>query len=160
MKVSEVCARRTVACRRDTTLAEAAALLHQHGADALPVVDALGRVLGMISEHDLARGLDPGGRAAGRRVGDVMDQDLATCHPSDEVRHVLPLMGLLSTGRLPVVDDRDRLWGVLEIEDVLCRSLAGGDARDLPAAEVLDTFCRITRRDRLRLAAATAPRAA
>jgi len=156
MKVSEVCARRTVACRRDATLAEAATLLRDHGADALPVVDGLGRVLGMLSERDLARGLDPGGRGAVRCVGDVMDRELATCHPGDEVRHVLPLMGLLSAGRLPVVDEHDRLWGVLAIEDLLCRALAGGDARDLPAVEVLDVFCRITLRERPRLAAVRA----
>jgi CBS domain-containing protein len=153
MEVSEVCARRTVACRRDATLAEAAALLRDCGADALPVVDAFGRVLGMISEQELARGLDPGGRDCTRRAGDVMDRELATCHPSDELRQVLPLMGLLSAGRLPVVDERDRLWGMLEIEDVLCRTLAGGDARNLPAADVLETFCRITRRERPRLPA-------
>jgi CBS domain-containing protein len=157
MRVSEVCARRTLACRREATPGEAAALLRQVGADALPVVDARGRVLGMLSELDLARGLE---RKVARCVGDAMDRELATCHPWDEIRHVLPLMGLLSAGRLPVVDERDHLWGVLEIEDVLCRSLVSASARDLPAPDVLDAFCRITRRDRPRLAGVPAPRAA
>ncbi len=157
MKVSEVCPRREAACRREATVAEAAALLRDDGADALPVVDARAHVLGIVSERDLARVLGRGGAWADRSVADVMDRELATCHPWDEVRHVLPLMGLLSTGRLPVVDARDRLWGVLRIEDVLCRALSG-ETGDLSPGEALDVFCRITRGERPRPAAVLASR--
>jgi len=152
MKVSEVCPRKEAACRREATMAEAVALLREHGTDALPVVDARAHVLGIVSERDLARGLGRPGAWADRSVADVMDRDLATCHPWEEVRHVLPLMGLLSAGRLPVVDVHDRLWGVLRIEDVLCRALSGG-TRNLPAGELLDVFCRISRGERPRPAA-------
>jgi CBS domain-containing protein len=145
MKVSELCPHRALACRRETTLAGALALFREHGVDALPVVDALGRVLGVLSEREIAAALAVGPAAARLRADDVMDREVATCHPSDDVRHVLPLMALLSAARLPVVDDRDRLWGMLQIEDVLCGAAAGAD---LPARDVVAAFYQATRRRR------------
>jgi predicted transcriptional regulator len=132
------------------TLAGALALFRESGVDALPVVDALGRVLGLLTEREIAGALAHGASAAGLRADDVMDREIATVHRADEVRHVLPLMGLLAAGRLPVVDDRDRFCGMLALEDILCRVLAGGD---LPPAEVVTTFCQVTRRGRRPFAA-------
>lgn len=142
MKVSELCPRRPLACRRETTLAGAVALFREHGVDALPVVDGLGRVLGVLSEREIAGALAVGPSAAGLRAVDVMDREVATCHPSDDIRHVLPLMELLCAERIPVVDERDRLWGMLGIEDVVCGAAAGAD---LPARDVVAAFCRVTR---------------
>ena len=147
MKVSDLCPHRALACRRETTVAGALLLFREHGVDALPVVDALGRVLGVLSEREIAGALAVGRAAGGLRADDVMDREVATCHPSDDVRQVLPLMALLSAARLPVVDDRDRLWGMLEIEDVLCGAAAGAD---LPARDVVAAFCQVTRRRRPR----------
>jgi CBS domain-containing protein/mannitol/fructose-specific phosphotransferase system IIA component (Ntr-type) len=48
------------ALRPDDTLEEAAALLHRHGMDALPVVGEAGQVVGLLSYRELLRLLAPG----------------------------------------------------------------------------------------------------
>lgn len=55
MKAAHVMTRDVVSVRPDTTAAEIAAMLHEHGISAVPVVDDEHRVIGIVSENDLLR---------------------------------------------------------------------------------------------------------
>jgi CBS domain-containing protein len=146
MKVAQACSSKGPACPRETTVADAAALLLEHEVDSLPVLDRRDRVIGMASDRDLASAVGHHASAAKLPVESFMDRNIATCHPVDDVRQVLPLMALLEATRIPVVDELDRLWGVLSIADVLAAALLPGGIPGLPAAEVIASFYRITRR--------------
>ena len=97
----------------DTGLKEAANRLRSGGFSALPVVDALGRVVGVLSEADvLARG-------TGTLTCHRMSQPPVTARPDTPVAEAAHLMHRHGLKRLPVVDDAGRPVGIVSRADLL-----------------------------------------
>jgi CBS domain-containing protein len=150
MTVSELYESGARACSPETSLARAGHLMVQEGVDSLPVVDAEGRVVGMVTDDAIARELRRSPEAAEEScVGAILSDRWALCHPQDRVRDALRLMGDHEIARLPVVDGRRRLKGILSIHEILCRVVTGSYGRDLPKSDVIDAYCRIVWRRRL-----------
>ncbi len=144
MKVNDLCVREVSACSPETTLARAGAIMRKEGVGALPVLDRRERVVGIVTDRDIAlevtRRNEPASDIA---VDEVMCERPATCTAEDDVRDVLRIMAENEVRRLPVVDDRGELEGIVSIDDVLCHAATEGDNRRLPHAEVIEAFCRI-----------------
>lgn len=122
----------------ETPVAEAARILRDEGVGSLPVVKG-GRVTGMVTDRDLAvRVLAEGRDAGSTRVGDVVSGEPVTVRPEQDLDEALRLMARHQVRRLPVVDDGDRLVGILAQADV---ALAGDDER---AGEVVEEISRPT----------------
>lgn len=118
---------------------------------ALPVVDGEGRLVGVVSSGDLvARGglgprlellsaMSEGARTGfldhlpTRRVADVMTQDPAAVRTTDTLRDATRLMAERRIKRVPVVDEDERLAGILARSDVL-RAVGETFPRDLAEA--------------------------
>ncbi len=104
---------------------DAAALLHAHHAAGAPVVDANGKLIGILSEKDLFRGMFPSYRdwietphaylsfeefepdaadLAGRTVADVMSTRVITATPETPVLQVGALMAASGIHHVPVLD--------------------------------------------------------
>jgi CBS domain-containing protein len=86
---------------------------------ALPVVDDNGRLIGMITDRDIvtrivARGLDP--RRA--RVDECMSDRVFACYEEDLIESSLWLMSRHQVRRIPVVDDHDRVVGIVSQADL------------------------------------------
>jgi CBS domain-containing protein len=86
---------------------------------ALPVVNDSGRLIGMITDRDIvtrivARGLDP--RRA--RVDECMSDRVFACYEDDLIESCMWLMSRHQVRRIPVVDDRDRVVGVVSQADL------------------------------------------
>jgi CBS domain-containing protein len=150
MTVSELYESGGMVCSPETPLAEAGRLMAREGIDSLPVVDPERRVIGMVTDDDIAQELLRSPEAAAAvSVGAILSDRWALCHPQDRVRDALRLMGNHEIARLPVVDHRQRLKGILSINDILCRALKESYGRDLPKSDVIDAFCPIIWRRRL-----------
>jgi CBS domain-containing protein len=90
-------------------------------------VDELGRPLGIVTDRDLMVRCLAGGRDPKRaRVGRVLCGPVAWIHEQASVEAALEEMARLRVRRLAVVDERERLVGLLALDDVLCRALAPG----------------------------------
>jgi len=92
---------------------------------ALPVVSDSGRLIGMITDRDIvtrvvARGLDP--RRA--RVDECMSDRVFACYEEDLIESCLWLMSRHQVRRIPVVDDRDRVVGVVSQADLARHAVA------------------------------------
>lgn len=136
MKVEEICARGVKSCTLDTSLADAGNILWEAGCSALPVVDEAGRVLGMVSDRDVAMALAVIARpATDVPVRVVFLQTPATCRASDDVRDALRTMRTRRAWRLPVVDGAGLLRGMLSFTDV---ALASKPDRLASAGDVTD----------------------
>ena len=102
----------------DATVADAVAALAEHNVGAL-VVSSDGRTVeGIISERDIVRGLASGAEVLQRRVRDLMETDVSTCHGRSDIEE---LMATMTAGRfrhLPVVTDSS-LSGIISIGDVV-----------------------------------------
>lgn len=86
---------------------------------SLPVVDDDGRLIGMITDRDIvtrvvARGLAP--RRA--RVDECMSDRVFACYEEDLIESCLWLMSRHQVRRIPVVDERDRVVGIVSQADL------------------------------------------
>jgi len=104
-------------------------LLQRHGLDALPVIDADARVIGLVSRHDLharrARGQRwprfGAGLSAGPRpsVREMMQADMKSATTSMPLSEIVPLLATQRHGTVPVLDEAARLVGVITHAEVL-----------------------------------------
>jgi len=124
-RVEDVMTTRVIAVRADASYADLAAMLREHRISGFPVIDADGVVVGVVSESDLlARQEAPGPRrkrasTAELTAADLMSWPPATIGPDETVRHAARLMYARKLRRLPVVDQRGRLLGLVTRADLL-----------------------------------------
>jgi CBS domain-containing protein len=138
MNVSEVMTAAPEACRPDDNLSEAVALLWNADCGALPVTDHAGHVAGILTDRDICIALGTRNiRASEADVSSVMQTNVHTCQPTEDVLSVLARMGERRVRRMPVVDTVGRLVGVLSINDVV---LAAGARNGVRPAAVLDAL--------------------
>jgi CBS domain-containing protein len=118
--VGEVCALE-VAMAAPGDLADAAARrMREVRLGTLVVVDANHRPLGIVTDRDLAtRCVGERRDAARTRLADVMSNPVAWIHSGSSVSAALDEMARLGVRRLAVIDDRDRIVGVVALDDVL-----------------------------------------
>lgn len=102
----------------DLTVEDAARTMARHGIGAVLVL-AGDRVLGIVSERDVARGVAArGGAMLADRCGDIMTRAVIVCEPENTVEAVMSVMTEHRIRHLPVVR-RGRLVGVISIGDVV-----------------------------------------
>ncbi|MFI1566496.1 CBS domain-containing protein [Streptomyces sp. NPDC020490] len=112
--VGEVMTGEVVVAHRDTPVRELVRLLERHRISGLPVVDHDDKVLGMVSGTDLARA-----PAGGRTAGELMSTPAVTVHPEQSVSDAARVMERHGIERLPVIDEEDRLIGIVTRRDLL-----------------------------------------
>ena len=144
MRVEDLCVCDVAACDPGTPLSRAASLMRRYEVGCLPVVDDGDRVVGIITDRDIALELGRNRSAAETPVEDVMTEEIATIRPEDEARDALREMSRSRVRRLAVVDDDDRLQGILSIDDLVCHAAEASDKRDIPAEEVVEALARIS----------------
>ncbi len=119
----------------DETVAATARLLNLKRIGAVVVCDAPGKVIGVISERDIIRGIAINGqRALDMRVGDLMTSDVIVCKPTDTIAEVMQVMTHGRFRHLPVIGD-DKLQGMISIGDVVKNRL---EEIDLEARSLRD----------------------
>ena len=108
-----------ITCRPEDTVETAATLLVTNQIGAMPVRDASGRIVGMLTERDIMRGFSQQGTQIDRLlVGDLMARKLITCTPDDAMVAARKVMKINRVRHLLVMQD-DHLVGLLSISDVL-----------------------------------------
>lgn len=123
MRVAERMTRTVVTIRRDTTATTAWALMKVRRLRHLPVVDDRGRVVGIISDRDLAGVPFTRIRAGhavpvGLPVERIMSALVVSVRSDDDIAEAARQMCEHRIGALPVVDG-DRLVGILSVVDLL-----------------------------------------
>ena len=119
-----------------STLREAAMEMSKIDSGVLPVSDD-DRLIGMITDRDIAiRGIGHG-LGPDARVADVMTHEVKYCFDDEEVEDVGDNMAEIQVRRLPVVDRDKRLVGIISLGD-----LATSDGRAASAAEALRGIAR------------------
>lgn len=115
------------------TLAEALELMHQHDLSALPVVDATRKVVGVYSRSDItfltkAADAQDAVRNLDMQVSEVMAQTrtdvttpdaLRTCNPSHTLQAIFESFAQVRFHRLFVIDDEERILGVVSAKDLV-----------------------------------------
>jgi CBS domain-containing protein len=120
------------------TLRAAAERMREANVGVLPVIE-FGQVRGVITDRDLivraiARGINP----ETTRVADCMSTSLVCARPDWDVDEARRMMADCQIGRLPVVDERNRLLGIVTLGSLALRTPE--------QAETLDAAREVSRR--------------
>lgn len=103
------------------TLQRAARMMKDLNVGSLPVCNGK-RVLGMVTDRDIAvRGVAAGMKPDSSCVSDVMTADVKCATEDQDSDDVLRMMGDAQVRRLPVVNKRQELVGILSLGDLALR---------------------------------------
>jgi CBS domain-containing protein len=118
---------------------DAVGALNKHNIGAVLVVDAEGRLAGIISERDIVRllGRDATG-ALGRPVSECMTASVVTCTRDTPIATLMEQMTRLRIRHMPVVEDGD-IKGVVSIGDVVKRKIEEAEQEALALREYIAT---------------------
>ena len=135
-KLSEVMTRNVQVISPEATIREAAQQMRGGDFGLLPVGEN-DRMIGAISDRDIAIRAIAEGKESTTRVRDVMSDGIVWAYDSDSVGDAARIMSEHQVRRLPVVDRNKRLVGIVALGDFAI------DSSDIvPAAEALAEISR------------------
>lgn len=106
--------------RPDTDLRVAVGEMRAHDCGFLPVVEGGGRVVGVLTDRDVALALGADDvRPSERSVADVMTSAPHTCRVDESAHQALSRMRGARVRRLPVVNETGHLVGAISIDDLV-----------------------------------------
>ena len=117
MKVSKCMTRDVELVSPTQTIRDAAQMMAELDAGALPVQQD-DRLVGMITDRDIAVRAVSQGKSPETRVRDVMSPEVLYCFDDQEIEDVSRNMGEVKVRRLPVVNRDKRLVGIISIGDL------------------------------------------
>ncbi len=143
MTVGEICNREVIIIDQDGAIQEAVQLMREHHVGDVVVVQERGGErypVGILTDRDivveiLAEGVDMDAVA----IKDVMSYRLLEVRERDDITDALKLMRSKGVRRLPVVDERGVLVGILSVDDVI----------DVLAEQLMD-LATLIRREQLK----------
>jgi CBS domain-containing protein len=122
MKAQDIMARDPRCVTPRTSIQEAARLMKSEDVGALPVVESDGsrKLVGIVTDRDITiRAVADGRDIGSATVSDVMSKSTATAKATDSVDDIMKVMGREQVRRIPIVDERNELVGIVSQADVV-----------------------------------------
>ena len=122
MKAQDIMSADPVCVTPQTSVEEAARLMKDHNVGVLPVVSEEGsrELVGVITDRDIAiRHVAEGHSSPDCPVSEAMSQNVKTCRTDAAVEEVMETMGREQVRRIPIVDERGSLVGMVSQADVV-----------------------------------------
>jgi CBS domain-containing protein len=117
MKVNEVMSRDVQVCTPGSTIRECAKTMASIDAGAMPVGEN-DRLVGMITDRDIAIRAIGAGKGPDTPVREVMSSEVKYCFEDEDLQQVAKNMADIQVRRLPVVNRDKRLVGILSLGDL------------------------------------------
>jgi CBS domain-containing protein len=145
MKVEDVMTKEVRTCGLDSALSDVARTMWMRDCGVIPVLDK-GQVIGVVTDRDICiaagcRNLAP----AGITVAEVVTRRIYSCSPETDVRDALKTMREKGVRRLPVIDAKGKLCGILSLDDVAIKVRKVANPAELSAEDIentLEAICR------------------
>jgi CBS domain-containing protein len=119
LKCRDIMTRNVTTCNRNTPIFDVARIMRDEDIGSLPVIGDNGKLEGIVTDRDLVvEGLTSEKSEADLRAEDCMTDDLFTANQNDRLVDVINDMGDHQVRRVPVVDGRDRLVGIISMADI------------------------------------------
>lgn len=140
MKAREIMTESPACCTPDDTVKRAAQLMTENDCGCLPVVGEMEskKIVGVVTDRDLACRCLGEGKGADTRVEEVMSANPSCCTSDSDIREVERIMAERQVRRVPVIDDRGCCVGMIAQADL------ARDERDFDDHEVRQTVERIS----------------
>lgn len=124
-KCNEVMTKDPFCCLPTDSVQKVAEIMKSQNIGSMPVIDAghTKKLIGIVTDRDLALKiiggeLDP----KSTKVDAVMSHNLVTCHANDDLQKALNAMAEHQLRRIPVVDDDNKILGIIAQADVATRA--------------------------------------
>src|SRR5215470_8787638 len=128
--VEDVMVRNVQTIDATMNLTQAAQRMRDSNVGMLPVVEG-GRLKGIVTDRDLVvRGMASGADPSSMRIADVATHSLIAGRPDWPVQRAMDTMATHQIGRLPVIDDSDRVIGIVTLSSLALRSPQQAEALD------------------------------
>jgi CBS domain-containing protein len=145
MKVNDVMTKDVRTCGPDSDLSAVARMMSMRDCGVIPVVDN-GEVVGVITDRDICIAAGSKNREPSMiTVSEVMTRRVYSCPPDAEIQEALQIMREKQVRRLPVIDAKGRLCGILSLNDVAITARDAAKPEELSADDVektLEAICR------------------
>jgi CBS domain-containing protein len=124
-RIGNSCVRDVITVTSDATVAEAAALMRQHHIGALVIIADGGRPVAILTDRDIVIEVVAAGLAPQTvKVSEIVQRALTPVSEEASFTETVRLMTVNGVRRMPVVDARGRLVGIITLDDIL-RQLVG-----------------------------------
>jgi CBS domain-containing protein len=139
MRVGDIMTPNPVCCTPDSTAREVATLMRDYDCGSIPVVEnrEAKRLVGMVTDRDLAVRGYAAGKGPDTRVRELMTEAPITSAPEDEVEIVREVMVAQQVRRVPVVDKDGAVVGIVAQADI---ALEEGAASDQEVGRVVEAI--------------------
>jgi CBS domain-containing protein len=135
--------------RRDDTARHAAQVMRDKDCGVVPIVDDGRRVIGVVTDRDLAiRGI-AAGKGPDTRLNDLMTTSVHCCTQDDDLRDVERKMAELQVRRICIVDAGGRCMGIISQADI-ARAARDNAVTEQEVALVVEQISQPTQRSRPR----------
>ena len=125
MKCKEIMTKDPVCCLPGDTVDQAAQLMSDEDVGPIPVVadQKTKRLLGIVTDRDLAvKVVAPALHIRSVTVEEVMSREPVTCHADDDLQEAVDAMEKHQVRRIPVVDDKNQIIGIIAQADIATRA--------------------------------------
>ena len=121
MKARDIMAKDPHVVTPDTPLTEAARLMKQEDVGILPVVESKSskKLVGVVTDRDITLRHVAEGHTQDCPVREAMTQKVRTARPDDSVDDVMRLMSQEQVRRIPIVDERNQVVGMVAQADLV-----------------------------------------
>jgi CBS domain-containing protein len=146
MKVQELMTRDVASCSAADNLSAAARSMWERDCGVVPVLDDERRVVGMVTDRDLAMAAYTQSRPLHEiLVSTAMSREVHVCRGEDSIDTAQESMRRERVRRLPVIDSERRLVGILSLNDIARHAAAGQTSarRDVTLQQVGATLGRL-----------------
>lgn len=145
MRVKDVMTKEVRTCGLDSDLSAVARTMWMRDCGVIPVIDD-GVVIGVITDRDICIATGSKNREPSRiTVREVMARRLYSCSSEADIHEALAIMRHKQVRRLPVIDSRGKLQGILSLNDVAIKARVINNPAELSAEDVeqtLEAICR------------------
>ena len=124
MKIQDIMSAEPSTVTPDTPITEAARLMKEHNIGMLPVVESEGsrRLVGVVTDRDITIRHVAEGHLSDCPVREAMTDNVSTAKADENVERVMTLMAQEQVRRIPIVDERGDLVGVVSQADIVLES--------------------------------------
>jgi CBS domain-containing protein len=147
-KVKDLMTQPVFFCSSSDPASTAARIMWEHDCGIVPVVDEDRRLAGIVTDRDICMAAYLQGRPPAEIAIDTfMTREPSSCHPDDELIWAEHLMSERQVHRVPVVDSRGTLIGMLSMSDLAreARHSGNGRHRDELGDDLLQTIAAVSK---------------
>ncbi|MGH7635680.1 MAG: CBS domain-containing protein [Gemmatimonadaceae bacterium] len=124
MRAREIMTPEPACCTPDDIVKDVAALMRDRDCGCVTIIDqSTARVVGIVTDRDLAIRVVANGLDGETRIGDVMTVAPRCCHDADDVTKAEWVMANTQVRRVPVVDDEGHCVGIISQADLALAAL-------------------------------------